>query len=288
LKLFGPNEIVAAIGRVLVFVGGSLGAVLFAFAALNDAILLHVKIGDWNLLWYAGLVGALYSGGNAMLPNFGTENRSSRNMLQEIDDALAKVSSHTHYYPREWKGRGWDENTHRAFSSMFQFKAKLFLVEVLSLIAAPYVLCVSLTKCAEPICEFILAIRADVAGVGDICGYSTFDFEKYSDETWEGLSYENQDPLTGTLTESILRTGNVDEAAKNFPLPRARNGKMKESYESFRVSRPQRRDLAGLRRVYSYLAFFLVRLRIRAGIHNRQGEVKWQIRNTTATSRRPP
>ena len=49
LKLFGPNEFVAAAGRIVVFVAGSLGAVLFVFAAINDAILLHVKIADWNL-----------------------------------------------------------------------------------------------------------------------------------------------------------------------------------------------------------------------------------------------
>ena len=31
-------------------VGGSLGAVLLVFAALNNDFLIHFKIGDWNLL----------------------------------------------------------------------------------------------------------------------------------------------------------------------------------------------------------------------------------------------
>ena len=233
LKLFGPNEIIASIGRVLVFVGGSLGAVIFAFAAMNDAILLHVKIADWNLLWYAGVVGAMYSCGKAMMPNTDNHVRPSRNMFEEIDNALARVSSHTHYCPQVWKGRGWDEGTHRAFSSMFQYKAKLFATEIVSMIVAPYILCISLPRCAEPICEFVLATRAEVAGAGDVCGYATFDFDKYGDETWD---LRTRDPLAGTLTESILETGNVDEATKKFPPPRTKYGKMHHSFESFQVS----------------------------------------------------
>ena len=44
----------------LVLVGGSLGAVLLVFAALNNVFLLHFKIGDWNLLvWYVGVLGII-------------------------------------------------------------------------------------------------------------------------------------------------------------------------------------------------------------------------------------
>ena len=50
--------------------GGSLGAVLLVFAALNNAILLHFKISNWNLLvWYVGVLSIIYSTGKAMLPD---------------------------------------------------------------------------------------------------------------------------------------------------------------------------------------------------------------------------
>jgi len=237
LKLFGSNEIVAALGRILVFIGGSLGAVLFVFAAINDAILLHVKIADWNLLWYVGIVGVLYSAGKAMIPTGEAQPRHSRNMFAEINDALSNVATHTHYYPETWKGRGWDQATYKAFSSMFKYKAQLFVMEVTSLILSPYILCVSLAKCAEPICEFVLAVRTEVPGAGDVCGFATFDFDKYQDETWEGRTLGNTDPLAGTLTESILQTGNVDEATRRFPKPKAKHGKMEKSFFSFKVRR---------------------------------------------------
>jgi autophagy-related protein 9 len=120
---------------------------------------------------------------------------------------------------------------------MFRVKAQNFAMEVLALILSPYILCVSLAKCAEPICEFVLAIRAQVAGAGDICGFATFDFDVYCDESWSGRTLGNRNPvpLTGTLTESIMQTGNVDDAVKAYPTPMAKNGKMEQSFFSFRV-----------------------------------------------------
>ena len=164
LKLFGQKEIVTAVGRIMVFIGGSLGAVLIGFAAINDAILLHVKIADWNLLWYAGIVGVIYSTGKSMIPSGEARPRYIKNMHETMDNALANVATYTHYYPDLWLKRGWDKSTYSAFSSMYQFKAQLFMQEILAAIVAPYVLCVSLARCAEPICEFILATKTEISG----------------------------------------------------------------------------------------------------------------------------
>jgi autophagy-related protein 9 len=174
LKLFTQSEIVTTVGRILVFCGGSCGAVLFVFAAMNDAILLHVKIADWNLLWYAGMVGIVYSIGKALLPNgnAGQPRRYVRNMYAEMDAALHQVATHTHYYPQVWRARGWDKSsTHKCFSAMFQYKAQLFVHQVMSAILAPYILCVSLPQCSEAICEFVLAVKTELpAEAGEVCG----------------------------------------------------------------------------------------------------------------------
>lgn len=235
LGLFGTNELVAALGRILVFVSGSLGAVLFAFAAINDAILLHVKIADWNLLWYGGVVGVVYSVGKSMIPDATAQPKSARNLFGEMDEALATVASHTHYYPETWKGRGWEQSTYKAFSFMFKNKAKLFATEIVSLILAPFILCVSLAHCAEPICEFVVAARAEIPGAGEVCGYATFDFDEFCDERWEGRTLGNMGLVAGSLAESIQQTGNVEEATRRFPKPRARYGKMEKSLCDFKV-----------------------------------------------------
>jgi autophagy-related protein 9 len=241
-RLFGQSEATAAIGRILVFVGGSLGAVLFLFAAINDAILLHVKIADWNLLWYAGVVGVVYSIGKSMLPaeESASAPRNVRNLFAEMDAALLNIAKHTHYYLETWKGRGSDVATTSAVSSMFKFKANLFAMEVASVIVAPYVLCVSLARCAEGICEFVFSVKEDIIGAGEVCGFATFDFDKYSDEAWEGrtlgaTTLPSEQKSRTSLAESILQTGNVARTATYVSRPRTRHGKMEKSFFSFKV-----------------------------------------------------
>jgi autophagy-related protein 9 len=247
VDLFGSNEYVAALGRIFVFVGGSMGAILLAFAAMNDAIVLHVKIADWNLLWYGGMFGVLYSTGKAMIPKATAQPKSARNLYAEMDAALAVVATHTHYYPETWVGRGWDHPTYTALSSMFQYKVRLFLTEVISIVVAPYILCVSLPRCAEPICEFVLSCRAELPGAGEVCGYATFDFDTFQDErttvwgngpaatTSTNTNNNMSEPMNGSLSESITLTGNVEESTRQFPKPRARYGKMKKSCVTFQV-----------------------------------------------------
>jgi autophagy-related protein 9 len=239
LALFGQSEIVAACGRILVFIGGSLGAVLFVFAAINDAILLHVRIADWNLLWYAGVVGVLYSVGKAMIPSEETRPRRIRNLYAETDAALTSIANHTHYYTPHWKGRAHDEATYKTIKSIYQYKAQLFLMEVASLLLAPYILCVSLAQNAESICEFIFLTKTDIAGAGDVCGYAAFDFDKFEDEAWEGRTMAmpaNVETQSCSLSESVLRTRNLEEARRLIPVPKTCLGKMEKSFFSFKAS----------------------------------------------------
>lgn len=239
LALFGQSELMAAFGRILVFIAGSLGAVLFIFAAINDAILLHVKIAEWNLLWYAGMVGVVYSVGKAMIPSEETRPRRIRNLHAETDAALTAVANHTHYYMPHWKGRAHDEDIYKTIKSMFQFKAQLFVLEIASLLVAPYLLCFSLAENAESICEFIFLTKAELAGAGEVCGYATFNFEKFEDEAWEGrtMAHQAERQDSCTLSESILRTRNVDDVRRSLPTPRSRLGKMEKSFFSFQVNR---------------------------------------------------
>lgn len=256
-KLFGTSEWMAALGKLLVFMGGAMAFVLLVLGVLNDAILLHVQLWGRNLLWYAGIAGIIYSIGKALLPTKESQPSVSRNLFADMDTALKAVSKHTHYYPEHWKGRGWDSKVHSQFGLFFDSKVKLFLWELISLILAPYLLIVQLPKCAPAICEFCLTSKASVAGAGDVCGFSTFDFDTFKDEAWEGKTLgestmlqpnatddDDEDVETGqaqgreTLEESFLRTGNLEEATRRHPKPRAREGKMEKSFFSFQASHP--------------------------------------------------
>ena len=238
LKLFVQSEVMTMIGRILAFVGGSFGAVLLLFAALNDAIVLHVKIGDWNLLWYMGVMGVIFSAGKSMLPNREVHPRYIGNLSAEMDSALANVATHTHHYPDSWRGKGFDIATYKAVSAMFKYKAQLFVLELMSVVVAPVILCVSLPNCAEQICEFVMGIKAEVPGAGEVCGFASFDFDSFQDESWEGrtLGKSQISEMTGSLSASVHQLHDVEAAAQLHEKPQAWHGKMEKSFFSFKVS----------------------------------------------------
>jgi len=151
LQLFTQSSIMHAFGRALMFLSGSLAAVLLSFAAINDAILLHVKLGQWNLLWYVGIMGAAYSFGKGLLPDSSIHPKYQHNLFADMNTALAKVTKHTHFLPNHWKDRGWDESVKASFSRLFEYKTKLFLFEIVSVLLAPIILCYSLPKRADDI-----------------------------------------------------------------------------------------------------------------------------------------
>ena len=168
LMLFGQSEWKAALGRLCVFIGGAFGFVLLLLGFVNDAILLHVQLWGRNLLWYAGIAGVIYGIGKALIPAKEAQPSVTRNLFDDMDIALKNVSTHTHYYPESWKGKGWDPHVCNAFGQMFDSKVKLFIWELAAFVCAPYILYVKLSKCAPAICEFCLLIKARIPGHGDV------------------------------------------------------------------------------------------------------------------------
>ena len=232
LNLFAPSSLFNTVGRVLVFLSSSLGAVCLALAAVNDAILLHVKLGHWNLLWYVGILGVGYSVGKGMLPKITVAGRYRRNLFAEMDTALEKVTHHTHYYPEFWKKRGWDDIIKASFLELFQYKVQLFAMEVISIIVSPLVLCFSLPGCAVGICSFVQNIKMEVSGTGDHCGYATFDFDLFEDENWEGQKMN----IESTRDCNSERVAGISAHFNMTDRPKAKHGKMEKSFFNFKVS----------------------------------------------------
>jgi hypothetical protein len=86
----------------------------------------------------------------------------------------------------------------------------------------------------------VFSVKEEIVGAGEVCGFATFNFDKYSDEAWEGMTMGTtampSDPAPRiSLSESILRTGNVERAAAYVRQPRTRHGKMEKSFFSFKV-----------------------------------------------------
>jgi len=247
MQLFAPSSLMNSLGRILVFLSGSLGAVCVALAAVNDAILLHVKLGNWNLLWYVGVLGVVYSAGQGMMPNNTVIPRTHHNLFAEMDSALAKIASHTHYYPEFWKKRGWDNIIKSAVSELFQYKLQLFALEVASIVVAPIILCHSLPRRAADICSFVQKVKVEVNRTGDHCGFATFDFDVFEDEDWEGPSENHNNEANRRSQSGTSQTSASAFHAKRSAVyaklnaasrPKAKLGKMEKSFFNFKTQHP--------------------------------------------------
>lgn len=87
-----------------------------------------------------------------------------------------QVAAHTHFMPEQWWGKTHTSEVRGQLLSMFKYKAQLFLEELLSVLFAPVILCLSMPGCAQEIVDFVTEHTVDVEGVGSVCSYSLFDF----------------------------------------------------------------------------------------------------------------
>ena len=88
-------------------------------------------------------------------------------------------------------------------------------MEVLSVILTPIVLCFSLPACAANVIEFVREHSTYVEGIGTVCDYALFDFDKYGDEDFgapmNGYMDKSQRPKGGKMEQSFLNF------QKNYP-----------------------------------------------------------------------
>lgn len=231
LKLF-PQPIVVALARCLAFVSGAIVTVLLALAAAldsGDAILLYVKLGDRNLLWYAGAASAVFAISRAFVPTDEEKNTSvgvdtPRNRTShahpggynagdnttdmDAEVIMQRIAEHTHCFPEEWRGQAHTHDVRDAFACAFRYKAWLFFDEVTSVVFAPLVLCFSLPSSAPTILKFIRDNTVDVDGLGSVLGHSLFDFDTYGDTRYGS-------PINGAKP---MERGKMEKSFLNFTL----------------------------------------------------------------------
>ena len=63
-------------------------------------------------------------------------------------------------------------------------QALLFLEEVASVILTPFVLYISLPKCAPALTQFVRDFTTRIDGVGDVCSLAAFDFNRHGNSKY--------------------------------------------------------------------------------------------------------
>mmetsp|Transcript_9901 Transcript_9901/g.16301 ORF Transcript_9901/g.16301 Transcript_9901/m.16301 type:complete len:1086 (-) Transcript_9901:92-3349(-) len=204
------NPYMAITARCMTYIAGSFVATLLLVSVLSDGALLYIHIADYNLLWYLGIFSACYAGARSLVPDETKESQSCANLLQTM-------CSHTHYFPCHWEDRANSVEVKDEMCNLFQYKIQIFLIEVLSVVLTPAVLCFSLPPCAHSILNFIRDHSKCIDGIGAVCDYSLFNVAEYGDENFctenSGILDKSQRPNDGKLEKSML---NFHQAHPNY------------------------------------------------------------------------
>jgi len=107
------------------------------------------------------------------------DGRAPPEVFENADDSMHLVAEQNHYFPEQWRGKCASLSVRDEFLSIFKYKAALFGEEILVVLAAPYLLMVALPAAADDILAFIRDYTVDVEGIGSVCGFSLFDFERF-------------------------------------------------------------------------------------------------------------
>lgn len=94
----------------------------------------------------------------------------------DFEALLDDVFHHTHYMPAGWRGNAHSSRVHRQFSAIYRAKLLVFVQELCGVLITPFVLSLSLPRCAERITSFLRDRTIRVQGVGDVCAYAQYDF----------------------------------------------------------------------------------------------------------------
>ena len=212
------------VARFVTFVVSSISAMLL-LSIMNEKFLIHYRLGGTaisdtglNLFSLIALCSAVLAVSRSFDGLMG-EAGGAHHSIQP-DALLQAVATHTHYMPVHWRGRGHTMNVYVEFCSLYQYRVVLLLQEVMGALTAPLVMILLLPQRAAEILEFVRSFTVYVDGVGHVCSYALFDFERHGDARYGA-------PQSGPLEL------------------RSRDGKMEKAYLNFRAQHPSWRDERG-------------------------------------------
>ncbi|KAJ1832837.1 autophagy protein atg9 [Coemansia sp. RSA 2711] len=211
------NDAVIAVARFVSFVAGSFAAILLVFTVVDNELSLEFEItGHRTVLFYIGLSSAILASARGMVP---TEEQEYLHPAWIIRDALEDLQ----YMDPSWRGHLDTTRVRQEFEVLFSYKLLIFAYELLGVVTAPFIMLFSLPGCAEKVVDFFREFTVHKDGLGYVCSFAVFDFERH---------------------------GNVEFAAParaNAQHLASKHGKMEQSFLAFKADYPewQPRDQAG-------------------------------------------
>ncbi|KAJ2568132.1 autophagy protein atg9 [Coemansia sp. RSA 1813] len=203
------NEALISLARFVAFVSGSFMALLLALTVVDNELSLEFEITSHRtVLFYIGLFGAILAGARGMVPSDDQEYLHPAWIIRDVLEDLQ-------YMEPEWRGKLDSTRVRRDFERLFTLKLAIFAQELLGVVTAPFIMLFSLPDCAEHVIDFFRDFTVHAEGLGYVCSFAAFDFEKHGNVRFSAPT----------------RAANEHMAS--------RNGKMEQSFLAFKADYPE-------------------------------------------------
>lgn len=184
-----PGSVFAINCMALVnFVSGAIMAVLVIMSLLfedEDHSFWSFEIVEGrSTLFFISIFGTLWAITSNSL-NTSTVTKTAENsntqgisFFYDPEASLRYVAQFTHYLPSSWNGRLHTVEVKNEFCELYSLKIVIIINELLSLIFTPFILWFKVSNNSSAIIDFFREYTIHVDGLGHICYYAMFNFEK--------------------------------------------------------------------------------------------------------------
>ncbi|KAF5677260.1 integral membrane protein [Fusarium heterosporum] len=166
-----PKRMTEDIARTIAFMTGAVTAILAVGSVLDSDLFLSFEITkDRPVLFYLGVFGTIWAMTRGMV--------SEETLVFNPEYALRNVIEYTHYMPDHWQNKLHSFEVKQEFAELYKMKVVIFLEEMMGIITTPMLLLFSLPKCSDQIVDFFREFTIHVDGLGYVCSFAVFDFQK--------------------------------------------------------------------------------------------------------------
>lgn len=166
-----PKRITEAVARTIAFMSGAITAILAIGSVLDSELFLNFEITkDRPVIFYLGVFAAIWATTRGMV--------SEETLVFNPEYALRNVIEYTRYVPDHWKNKLHSSEVKQEFSELYKMKVVIFLEEMMGIVTTPMLLLFSLPRCSDQIVDFFREFTIHVDGLGYVCSFAVFDFQK--------------------------------------------------------------------------------------------------------------
>lgn len=246
INQFPRGFLVVNIMTLVNFVAGAITAVLVVmglwFEDEEHSFWAFELTENKSALFYISIFGTIWAvtAGSLATDTSSTETaNSSSPFYYDPEASLRYVTQFTHYMPSTWNKKLHTAEVKSEFCELFSLKIVVIINELLSLVLTPFILWFKLLSQSGAIIDFVREYSVYVDGLGYVCYFAMFNFEKKDKNMMHDLNKKKKkNPSRRTKGDDIEEEDESDHGVPNG------DDKMIKSYMYFLESYDDRERAA--------------------------------------------